>query len=167
MKSQLLPHIIELRNRLIICISSVFVLMLLSYTYYDIAYNILAVPFDSLPRSAELFYIQSVIEGAVLKVKFSFIFGIVLSIPVFIFHIVRFSLPGLKKNEITILVGTILTSTLLSITSFVYGYFVLLPISIDFLMSPHFIQENVGLPFYSKNCLVTSEAMTPCSWRPL
>lgn len=153
MQTEILTHLKELRLRVILSAASVFILMIVAYIFYDFFYTLFSKPFLEI-SSENSFYVTSVIEAVLIKLKFSLIFGIILSIPVFSFHILRFCIPGLTKRESKILIYTIASSFLLAVGSFFYSYFVVLPTSISFLMSNHFIPENVGILLaYSQNLL--------------
>jgi sec-independent protein translocase protein TatC len=153
MSQPLLEHIKEFRNRVLYCGISVILLAIFAYVYYDTFYHLLSQPFvNSSPKIEQQFYIKSVLEGVVIKFKFSILFGIILSIPVFVFHALRFLMPGLKRREKKILILSLISSFILSVFSFIYSYFILLPVSLKFLLSSHFIPDNVGILLtYSEN----------------
>ncbi|RAP30255.1 twin-arginine translocase subunit TatC [Candidatus Marinamargulisbacteria bacterium SCGC AG-343-D04] len=153
MNASLLEHLKELRQRLVICVLSILVLGIFSYTYYHYFYTLFSQPFKSIASvDAQHFYVKSVLEGVITKLKFATLFGVILSLPLFIFHLLRFVMPGLKKNENKFLIVSIITSFILSAVSFFYGYFILLPLSLKFLMSNHFIPSDVGILLtYSEN----------------
>ena len=153
MESHLLNHLKELRTRVILSSISIIFLMIFAYIFFNFFYELFAKPFENIDSKSS-FYITSVVEGVIIKLKFSLMFGIILSIPVFIFHILRFCLPGLTQKEAKILIYSIISSFILAIGSFFYSYFVVLPTSINFLMSNHFIPDNVGILLtYSHNLL--------------
>tara|TARA_A100001015_G_scaffold265276_1_gene313503 strand:- start:1245 stop:1964 length:720 start_codon:yes stop_codon:yes gene_type:complete len=153
MNSDILTHLKELRYRVILCFINIFILMILAYIFFNFFYSLFSKPFSDID-SSNSFYVTSVIEGVLIKLKFSLIFGIILSIPCFIFHILRFFIPGLTSKEAKILIYSIISCTVLAIGSFFYSYFVVLPTSIDFLMSHHFIPNDVGILLnYSQNLL--------------
>lgn len=153
MEPHILNHLKELRKRVILSALSVIMLMIFAYIFFNFFYELFSKPFENID-SQNSFYVTSVVEAVLIKLKFSLIFGIILSIPVFIFHILRFCLPGLTKKESKILIYSIISSFILAIGSFFYSYFVVLPTSINFLMSQHFIPENVGILLtYSHNLM--------------
>lgn len=153
MQAPFIQHLKELRSRIILCSASVLFLMVVAYIFYDFFYQLFSKPFLDISKDHS-FYVTSVVEAVLIKLKFSLIFGIILSIPVFSFHILRFCLPGLTKKESKLLILTIISSFILAIGSFFYSYFVVLPTSIGFLMSSHFIPNDVGILLaYSQNLL--------------
>ena len=146
MNPSFLAHLIELRKRVLMSCASVCLLGLLSYVYYETLFTVLSTPFsNALSHGTDSFYIKSVLEGVLTKLRFSLLFGLVLSLPVFLYQGLRFSLPGLTKHEGRIILLSVLGSFILSVGSFCYGFWVLLPLSLKFLMSHHFIPDNVGV----------------------
>ena len=99
MNTAILEHVNELRNRCIKCAISITTLMVLSFIFYDICYKTLAKPFETLHLTGSTFYIKSVLEGVLLKLKFSLFFGVIFSSPIIIFQGLRFCLPALKKKR--------------------------------------------------------------------
>ena len=153
MELPLLNHLKELRKRVIISSLSVVILMIVAYIFFNFFYELFSKPFENIDSKSS-FYVTSVVEAVIIKLKFSLIFVIILSIPVFIFHTLRFCLPGLTKRESKLLIYSIISSFILAIGSFFYSYFVVLPTSINVLMSSHFIPDNVGILLtYSHNLL--------------
>ncbi|MCP4050421.1 MAG: preprotein translocase subunit TatC [bacterium] len=99
-------------------------------------------------------YITSIYEGFLTKIKLSVLTGIVFSIPVYIFNLVRFIYPGLLYKEKKVLAVSLLASFLLAATGFYIAYYYILPISIVFLTGSDFIPEQVGLILHYHNNLL-------------
>jgi sec-independent protein translocase protein TatC len=90
-----------------------------------------------------------------VRLKVAILAGIVLSLPVHVFNIIKFVLPGLTHRERKIILVSLIVSFCLIVFSFYYGYFNVIPISIGFLSSSGFIPEDVGLLLnYGKNIFV-------------
>ena len=161
MNSGLIAHLIELRKRCTYCAGSIIVLMMTSFAFYNHVYMLLSKPFESLNLNTHAFYINSVIEAVTIKLKFSLLFGLIFSIPVILYHALRFCIPALKKRETRLLIATLICSFILAIASFSYAYFILLPICLNFLMSHHFIPSDVGILLtYSNNLLFVFNFIT-------
>ena len=155
MDASLFAHFQELRKRIFICLIFTLLYMIISYLFYESLYQFFSQPFLSLNLDSHPFYIRSILEGVFVKLKFSFLFGLVFSIPVYLYHTLRFCLPGLKKYESRIIFVSLLVSFLFACISFIYGYYLLLPLSIKFLMSYHFIPQDVGILLtYSDNLFI-------------
>ena len=161
MQLSFIDHLNELRNRCMYCAVSIIILMIGSFISYDYCYELLAKPFQTLALPGTTFYVKSVIEGVLLKLKFSFLFGIIFSIPVMFFHGLRFCIPALKKKETALIIICLISSFILAILSFTYSYFIVLPTSIKFLMSSHFIPSDVGILLtYADNLLFVFNFIT-------
>ena len=151
--ASLLSHFIELRKRVLISFLSFIIISIATYFLYDFIYLFLSMPFKEISNSIEnQFFVYSVIDGVTVKLKFSFLSGLVLSSPIFFYHILRFIFPGLKKNEKKTIIISLIVGTLLGLMGFIYSYFLLIPISLNFLVSQEFLPSNVGLLLdYSSN----------------
>tara|TARA_B100000427_G_scaffold110976_1_gene92014 strand:+ start:5127 stop:5849 length:723 start_codon:yes stop_codon:yes gene_type:complete len=155
MAASIYAHLQELRKRVFVCLLFTILYMIVSYIFYEPLYYFFSKPFLSLNLDTHPFYIRSILEGVFVKLKFSFLFGLVFSIPVYLFHILRFCLPGLKPTESRIILFSLIASFVFACLSFIYGYYLLLPLSIKFLMSYHFIPQDVGILLtYSDNLFI-------------
>lgn len=65
----------------------------------------------------------------------SFIGGFIIAFPMVIFEVWRFLKPGLKKTEQQLARGLVFYSSLLFITGVLFGYFIIAPLSVQFLGS--------------------------------
>jgi len=155
MQASLIAHFNELRKRVFISLAVTIVYMVICYIFYEQLYIFFSKPFLSLNLESHPFYIRSILEGVFVKLKFSSLFGLVLAIPIYVFHTLRFCLPGLKPKEARIIFISLIASFLFACASFIYGYYLLLPLSIKFLMSYHFIPQDVGILLtYSDNLFI-------------
>tara|TARA_E500000178_G_C16945617_1_gene718669 strand:- start:668 stop:1393 length:726 start_codon:yes stop_codon:yes gene_type:complete len=149
----LLSHFKELRKRVTISVICFIFISIATYFFYDYIYLFLSAPFKNVSNSINnQFFIYSVIEGVTVKIQFSFLAGLILSSPIVIYHVLRFIFPGLKSNEKKTIIVSLGVGTLLGVVGFVYSYFLLIPISLNFLVSQQFLPSSVGILLdYSKN----------------
>lgn len=142
-----LDHIRELRRRLWISACAVLIGMIASFLLYDPLLAILVKPFSPMNSSISQtqFFVTSLFEGFVTKMKFSCVGGFVLSFPVHVFQILRFILPGLKPKEKRLILSLLVFSVLLAVGSLWLVYTIVLPISIQFMTQSNFIPQNVGI----------------------
>ena len=68
-----------------------------------------------------------------MHIMVSFVAGIVVSFPYILFEIWRFIKPGLKKSERSYARGLVFWGSLLFISGIAFGYFVIAPLSVNFL----------------------------------
>lgn len=143
----ILTHLKELRKRLLLSILSSVIVSIATFIYYDFLISLLMTPLNSIQNtiSQDNFVISSFFEGFTTKFKFSIITGILLSMPIHLFHILRFCFPGLKKTEKRFILIILCIGVLLAVLSLYLCYVYLLPFSIAFLTSINFIPENVGV----------------------
>jgi len=81
----------------------------------------------------------------------SLIVGIIISFPYFIWEMWRFIKPALHKNEKTKVRGVVFFSSLLFFTGVLFGYFVVSPLSINFLggyLVSSIIQNQISFSSY-------------------
>ncbi len=142
-----LYHVKELRKRLVVSLSAILVFTVVAYYFYDPVISLLFAPFESLGQKMgdSMLFATSLFEGFVIRLQISFISGIIVTLPVHIYNIVRFVFPGLRDKEKKIIVISLVSSFLLCAIAIYYGYFHIVPVSIGFLTSNNFIPKNVGL----------------------
>ena len=153
-----LDHLRELRRRIIVSMIAVICAAIVSYIFFDYIVAILFQPFEAIEALSirdDILFINTIFEGFLVRLKVAILAGIVFSLPVHVFNIIKFILPGLTKREKKIILISLIVSFCLIVFSFYYGYFNVIPISIGFLSSSGFIPEDVGLLLnYGKNIFV-------------
>ena len=172
-----LDHLEELRKRLfrIVIAIAVGITVIIIFDDFVIDHVIMAPRYDSFPTyqffcwlgnntglgdtlclQAAQFKLQSTTMGGNFSAYMLVIIvgGIVLSFP-FIFHqIWMFIKPGLRKNEIKAVQGIVFFVSLLFFCGALFGYYVLSPLSIQFLGSFTFgdVEVNSTVVSYLKLC---------------
>lgn len=142
----LIEHLKEFRFWLIVSLAALFLASGFCFSLYDKIFNLFIEPFSTIEESLDnRLFINYVHEGFLIKLKLSLIAGTVLSLPVHLYGIVRFIFPGLTKKERKIIGFCLFVSIILSGFGFIYGYFYIVPISIQFLTGSGFIPEGVGM----------------------
>jgi sec-independent protein translocase protein TatC len=142
-----MDHVRELRRRLIGSLTAIFIMAVAAFVFYQPIISILFAPFAALTQSHgdHVLYANSLFEGFVIKLQISFISGVILTLPVHLYNIIRFIFPALRANEKKIIVVSLASSFFLVVLAIYYGYFQIIPVSISFLTSNDFIPKNVGL----------------------
>jgi sec-independent protein translocase protein TatC len=141
-------HLRELRLRLIVSLVAVLCGAIVCYIFFKPIVNFLYAPFQEIERLAggeEILFVNTLFEGFLTRIKVALLAGIVFSLPVHIYNIIRFVLPGLKKREKKIILIALSASFALIVFSVYYGYFKIIPISIKFLSGAVFIPSRVGM----------------------
>ncbi len=152
----LLEHLAELRRRLLVSLAAAAAAAIVCYIFYEQLFAIFYRPYEVLQGQAEVsgkaLFINSIFEGFVVKVKLSVVAGIIISVPVHLYNLVRFVFPALTRRERRVVGAAMGASMALVAFSFYYGYFFMLPIGVRFLTASGFIPEKVGLLLsYGKN----------------
>ena len=154
----LLDHLRELRQRILVSLIAAAALSIAAYVFFDPIVAFLFRPFreiSALSARDEILFVNSLFEGFVVRVKVSVLAGIVFSLPVHVYNIVRFVLPGLLKQERRVVLIFLAASFALIALSFYYGYYQVIPVSLRFLSGAGFIPAKVGILLnYGKNILV-------------
>lgn len=127
----LLDHLDELRKRLIVVSVAVLVTTLLSFAFATQLVDILAQPIGGV----EVLQSIDVTENISVFMKVSLMGGMILSMPVILYQIIAFIVPGLEPNEKRILFIAIPAAMALFLSGVAFAYFVMMPRAVPFLMS--------------------------------
>ena len=92
-------HIDELRQRIIKSFIGIIAFTILSYFLYDNIATFFLSPLSSVSTNGGSINVNTIYEGFFVKLKLSFIAGVILSLPITLFQICRFVIPGLKKGN--------------------------------------------------------------------
>lgn len=100
----LMGHIRELRNRLIKSILALLACTIVGWIFFNPVWDFLKEPYCSLPQSHVIdnkctLVISGIFSAFFLKLKISFIIGLVLSGPVWLYQLWAFVAPGLYRRE--------------------------------------------------------------------
>lgn len=126
-KVTLIEHLEELRSRVIKSVISVIIVSSLVYSFVDEILTNLVKPVGRLVFIAPH-------EAFIAKIKISFFVGLLLSSPFVIYEIWKFISSGLKPNERKYIVIFGPLSFLFFFLGAFFGYFVVVPVGIRFLL---------------------------------
>lgn len=102
--------------------------------------------------SNDLLFVNTIFEGFLIKIKVSILAGLILSLPIHFYNLIRFIFPGLTAKEKKVVLLSLISSLVLIGVSAYYGYFKLIPVSFKFLTTSGFIPKKVGMLLnYGKN----------------
>jgi len=122
-----LGHLEELRHRLIKSIASV---LLLSIVFYFFSERVI----DYLTAPVNVTYFTSPTEAFSIRIKLSLILGLIASIPLVLYQIWKFVVPGLTKKEVKYVFPVVFFSSLFFLGGASFCYFLVLPLGIKFLL---------------------------------
>jgi sec-independent protein translocase protein TatC len=122
-----IDHLEELRGRII---KSLICIILLSIVAYLFSEKLL----DFITRPIPEVYFMAPTEAFSTRIKISLIAGIIVSVPVIFYHVWKFIAPGLFQKEIRMVIPFVLASTVFFLIGAVFCFFLVLPLSIKFLL---------------------------------
>lgn len=123
----LVEHLDDLRGHLIWSLVSVLIGCIVSYYYADYILYIITAP------AGKLYYMRPT-EAFITYLKVSFVSGIVISSPCWLFQIWRFVVPALTKGEKKITILVLPIGILLFLIGVLFSYFLVLPAAIQFFI---------------------------------
>jgi sec-independent protein translocase protein TatC len=122
-----LDHLEELRRRLIKSIASILIFSIVIYFFSEQIINYVAKPVG-------VTYFTSPTEAFSVRIKISLILGLMVSVPVILYQLWLFVVPGLTKKEVKYVIPVVFFSTLFFFGGAVFCYFLVLPLGIKFLL---------------------------------
>jgi sec-independent protein translocase protein TatC len=126
----MVAHITELRNRVLISVGVLAVAVTVAFSY---ALQLIQL-FQSMAPKAVVFIQRAPGEVLMATVSLSFYFGVALALPVILYNLLRFVLPGLRNREQSLVTWTVLGGTLLFALGVCFAYFFVVPSALTFLV---------------------------------
>jgi len=124
-----LEHLMELRQRLIKAVLALIIATLFSLLFTRRFLALLTVPMgDNLPQAI------GPTETIVIYFKVALIGGLILAMPVIVYQLISFIVPGLYPHERRYLRIIVPAASLLFATGVAFAYYVMLPAAIPFLL---------------------------------
>lgn len=130
----LVEHIGELRFRLTRAAICILIGMCFCWGFSEHLFNIVRLPIMPYLPQGGLVY-TAPIDKFMAHIKLSFIFGLLLSAPFWLYHLWKFISPALYKNERNFAIGFIFFGTFQFLLGICFTYFVIFPMAFKFLMT--------------------------------
>jgi len=128
----LVEHLVELRDRLLRCVLTVVVLLLLLFPFANELYTILATPLlRQLPEGASMIATE-VAAPFLTPFKLALMTAIFLSMPMILYQLWAFVAPGLYRHERKLIFPLMVTSTFLFYLGMAFAYYVVFPLMFAF-----------------------------------
>lgn len=124
-----LDHLEELRKRLLYAAAAIAICTIVAFIY---AHELIA--FLLTPLKGQKLYVTEVTGSFMAFFKISVFAGFILALPFVFYQLWLFVAPGLKRAEIRMVLPLVLTSSVLFITGALFCYFLILPVSLSFLL---------------------------------
>jgi len=155
-----LDHLEELRWRIIKILACMVIASVACYFFSDFLFIWLRYPLEkAVPDGSIDLNFLKVAEGFTVRLKLSFLAGVFVSIPITIYQIWAFIMPGLYEHEIKTIVPLVFVSSLLFLAGAALCFIWVLPFTINFLLN--IAPEDV------KPVLTINEYLTFVMWTTL
>ncbi len=125
-----LGHFTELRKRLLVMIVALAVGVIVSFAFSQKIAEYLSAPIGGLSAMSSI----EVTENVSAFMKISLLSGVVLALPVLLFEILAFIVPGLKPGERKWIWMVIPLATIFFVGGVAFSYYVMLPAALPFLL---------------------------------
>lgn len=148
-----IEHLLELRKRFLIIFLSMIIFSSIGYIFSN---SIISFLLDSTSDPFINFQVLKVTSIFMVKIIVSVFFGLIVSIPIILYQILFFLTPAIKSNVTKVrVIIFILFSFFLFVLGLVFGYYVLIPLSVSFFKTISFsLLEYVSLNYTLENYLV-------------
>lgn len=132
----LMYHLIELRRRLIFCVIAIALGAGIAFGLHKIIISAMLGPasgFSDIAQGKPIF--TELTEFIGITMKISILGGLVIALPVIIYHGIMFVNPGITRKERIYIFAGLPVSVAAFLLGVTFGYFVLLPPAINFLLT--------------------------------
>ena len=134
-KNSLTSHLLELRNRLLIIISSILICAILLSPFSNIIYSFLSQPLlNSLPEGSTMIAVD-VASPFLAPFKLVILLAVAITFPISIYNFWAFIAPGLYSKEKKFLAPILISSALLFYLGIIFAYYIVFPLIFTFFTS--------------------------------
>ncbi len=134
-KNSLTSHLLELRNRLLIIISSILICAVLLSPFANIVYSFLSQPLlNSLPEGSTMIAVD-VASPFLAPFKLVILLAVAITFPISIYNFWAFIAPGLYSKEKKFLAPILISSALLFYLGIIFAYYIVFPLVFTFFTS--------------------------------
>jgi sec-independent protein translocase protein TatC len=128
MQMSIIEHLAELRKRIVISIGGLIFFSILGYSFITDILKIF-----TKPVGKDLVYLVPT-EAFFTQLKLSMFVGFLLALPIILYQIWRFVLPGLKKEEKRYLLVLVPLSYIFFLIGVAFAFFIVIPFGIKFFL---------------------------------
>lgn len=155
----LYEHLGELRVRLIYCAYILIVATAVCYGFSEKIFDFIRAPIQPYLSNGGLIY-TGPLDKFMAHIKISFVGGVIVSCPLWLYQVWMFVAPGLFSKEKKYSLGFIGSGTILFFLGSAFSYWVVLPMAFHFLMNfggsvdKPMISIDQYLGFFTQMCLM-------------
>lgn len=128
-------HFRELRSRVLVSMAALLIGSAVCFYFYEEILTFLITPARNVAGDDVSIIYTEVTELLSTTVKVSLLGGLVLALPVILYHAIRFVAPGLTPKERRILFSFLPAALLAFVGGMAFGYFVMIPPALKFLLT--------------------------------
>lgn len=130
------PHLIELRERLMLCVGLLAVMTGVCYHYHEVIFSVLIAPLSTAmgAHGTQRLIYTSLTEAFTTSLKISFLTALYLTLPVILNQIWRFVAPGLYGKERRAFMPFLVATPLLFTLGACMVYFLVMPMAWQFFL---------------------------------
>lgn len=145
----LMEHLAELRYRVIMSSLGVCIGLAVSAVFADDFIEFLQEPAKDRAENVQFQFIEP-FENFVMYFKVALLGGLILGMPVILYHTLRFIGPALRGSERRWLYGTVVGASGLFLAGVAFAYYIALPPALDFLLNfnQDIAQPNIRIGAY-------------------
>ena len=131
----LTDHLLELRNRILIIVSSIVICAIVLSPFANTIYNFLSLPLLSvLPEGSSMIAVD-VAAPFLAPFKLIVLLAIAITFPISIYNFWAFISPGLYNNERKFVAPILISSTILFYLGILFAYYIVFPLIFSFFTS--------------------------------
>lgn len=148
-----LEHILELRSRLLKIFFSIMFFSVIGYLNSNLIISFLLYPVSDPHINLQVLKITSIFSTKLMVALF---FGLIISFPILLYQLLSFIMPAFD-NKLTVfkIIMFICISLLLFIIGLFFGYYILIPFSVNFFKSISIpLLESISLNYTLENYLI-------------
>jgi sec-independent protein translocase protein TatC len=135
-EASLVEHLDELRQRLFVCIGAIAVGVVIGWVLHNhiIGWFMDLVPQSTLDKQGGELITLTPAEAFLTALWVSFYFGCLLALPVIFWQVWLFFVPAVDQQHSRLIKYFVILAWILAVVGIVFGYFVVLPAALNFLL---------------------------------
>lgn len=133
-RMSIIEHLGELRKRIMISTIAIVLGVAVAFIKYDLVFKLIMAPLVRTQGQTIKLVTLSPTEPFMTVLKVSIYFGLFLALPILLWQVWAFIMPALYENEKKRVLPYVLFTTVLFAVGVLFGYYVVLPIGLKFLV---------------------------------
>ncbi len=153
--TELISHLIELRQRLLYCVMALSLVFLICCFYSNALFTLLAEPLLAQVKGDTALIATGIATPFIIPLKLSFIVAVALCVPILLYHAWAFISPGLYQHEQRLAWSLLFSSIVLFYLGVLFAYEVVFPLIFGFFTStaPAHVTFMPDISHYLDFCL--------------